>query len=362
MRMREKVRIFADMILRRFLSVVCMALLLAGAEVAACTSLIASGSATANGRPMIWKNRDTGADNNFLYRVERPGEIGYIGLFNGGDSLVTDEAWMGMNDAGFAIINTVAYNLPENGKNWIDREGFVMLQALGSCRSVDDFDRLLRELPKPTGVRTCFGVLDADGNGAYFEADDYNFVRYDLADAPDGVLIRTNYAYSGTPDKGMGYIRHQNVEDILGHAIRSHSLTPASLTDSVSCSFYNSMLGRDVLAGATSMAVDQDFVPRRSSTASIVIEGLLPGEDADSLRMWAKVAYPPCTHVVEVRLHDIPEEATATPENARCRLAEEAALLKNKVFRIRRGSGERYIDLDALRAIIPEQQRLNGYR
>lgn len=354
-------RIFASMLYKNFLSVVCAVLLFAGAEAAACTSMIASGKVTANGRPMIWKNRDTGADNNFLYRVERPDEIGYIGLFNGGDSLVTDEAWMGMNDAGFAIINTVAYNLTENDKSCIDREGFVMAQALGCCRSVDDFESLLSGLPKPMGVRTCFGVLDADGNGAYFETDDYKFVRYDLADAPDGVLIRTNYAYSGTPDKGMGYIRHQNVEDILGQAIRSHSLTPASLTDSVSCSFYNSMLGHDILASTASMAVDQDFVPRRSSTASIVIEGILPGEPADSIRMWAKVAYPPCTHVVKVRLHEIPEEALPEKGKAQCRLSEEAALLKKKVFRINRGSGPHYIDLDALRTIIPARQKLNAY-
>lgn len=335
--------------------------LLPASYVCACTSMIVSARASASGRPMLWKNRDTGAADNFLYRVERPGEIGYVGLFNGGDSLVTEEAWMGMNDAGFSIMNTVAYNLPENNPQWLDREGFVMAQALGRCRSVDDFEELLKELPRPMGVRTCFGVLDAEGKGAYFETDDYNFVRFDLDEAPDGVLIRTNYAYSGTPDEGMGYIRHRNVEDLLGSAIAERSLTPASMLDSVSCSFYNSMLGRDVLAGAAHMAVDQDFVPRRSTTASIVVEGVLPGEAPDSLRMWAKMAYPPCTHTVLVKLHEVPAEATATAENAHCRLAEEAAVLKNKVFRVKRGSGSHYIDLDALRAIIPEQQKLNEF-
>lgn len=322
------------------------------ASTLACTSLIASGKATANGRPIIWKNRDTGAADNFLYRVQHPGKIGYVGLFNGGDSLVTDEAWMGVNDAGFAIINTVAYNLPENAPSWIDREGYVMAQALETCRSVGDFETLLNNLPKPMGVRTCFGVLDAEGNGAYFETDDYNFVRFDLSDAPDGILIRTNYAYSGTPDEGMGYIRHQNVEHLLADAIKDGTITPTSLTDGVSCSFYNSMLGYDVLATDAHMAVDQDFVPRRSTTASIAIEGILPGEPVDSIVMWAKMAYPPCTPTVRVGLRNIPEEATATPGHAHCRLAEEAAALKEKVFCIRRGSGPHYISLDALRNIL----------
>ena len=71
--------------------------------------------------------------------------------------------------------------------------------ALGKCASVDDFAALLDSLPRPMGVRTNFGVIDAAGNGAYFETDDNGYTRFDLADTPDGVMIRTNYAYSGRP-------------------------------------------------------------------------------------------------------------------------------------------------------------------
>lgn len=316
-----------------------------------CSSMIVSGARTASGRPMIWKHRDTSARNNFLYRVEKEGSIGYVGLFNGGDSLVLDEAWMGMNDAGFAIINTVAYNLPENTPDWIDREGFVMAHALETCRSVDDFEDMLLALPKPMGVRTCFGVLDADGNGAYFEADDYNIVRFNLDEARHGVLVRTNYAYSGTADEGMGYIRHDNVRHILGPQIDTGSLTPASFVDGVSRSFYNSLTGADALDTDAEWIVDQDFVPRHSSTASIVVEGLLPGEKPEAMRMWAVLGYPPCSSAVAVGLHDIPAGASATPEHPRSRINEEADELKKRVFPISRGSGQRYINVPALREI-----------
>lgn len=316
-----------------------------------CTSMIVSGRATSSGRPMIWKHRDTSADNNFLYRVEPEGGIGYVGLFNGGDSLVLDEAWMGMNDAGFAIINTVAYNLPENKPEWIDREGVVMAQALASCRTVDDFEALLLSLPKPMGVRTNFGVLDADGNGAYFEADDYNVVRFNLDESHDGILVRTNYAYSGTPDEGMGYIRHQNVLDILGPQIATSSLTPASLTEGVSRSFYHSLKGCDALEEGGRWTVDQDYVPRRSSTASIVIEGLLPGEKPEAMRMWANLGYPPSSYVVKVTLDEIPAGATASAEHPRSTICEESMELKSTIFPIKRGSGKYYIDKDRLREI-----------
>ncbi len=341
-------------------------LLLSAGTAMACTSMIASGSATANGRPFIWKHRDTSAKNNFLYRVEpkHEGEFGYVGLFNGADSLVTEEAWMGMNDAGFAIINTVAYNLPENDPQWIDREGIVMARALEVCRTVDDFANLLDTLPKPMGVMTNFGVLDADGNGAYFETDDYKYVRFNLADAPDGVLIRTNYAYSGTPDEGMGYIRHRNVEHLLKDQIEQGTLTPQSCTELVARSFYNDQLGYDACTRDSRMVIDQDFVPRHSSTASIVIEGLKPGEEADAIRMWANLGYPPCSHVVKVTLEDIPEEAGPNSEKgAYSPMGLEATERMKLVFPIRRGSGQRYVDLEAVKKISEEQhlQSLNEY-
>lgn len=345
--------------MKSVIRILILTVLLAAGDAAACTSMIVSGAKSASGRPMIWKLRDTSAENNFLYRVEPEGGIGYVGLFNGGDSLALDEAWMGMNDAGFAIINTVAYNLPPNKPDFIDREGFVMAAALSKCRSVDDFEEFLVKLPKPMGVRTCFGVMDAEGNGAYFETDDYNIVRYNLDEAHDGVMVRTNFAYSGTTDEGMGYIRHGNVLDLLGAQISTGSLTPASLTEGVSRSFYNSLTRRDALEGEDEWIVDQDFVPRHSSTSSIVIEGLLPGETPDKMRMWANIGYPPCSHVVEVTLDSIPADVSATTDHPRSRRSEEADELKKLVFPISRGSGQRYINVRALREINASERALS---
>lgn len=290
------------------------AVLLGAVSAAACSSMIVSAAASANGRPMIWKNRDTGAEGNFLHRVEAPGRIGYVGLFNDADTLCTDEAWMGVNDAGFAIINTVAYNLAPNDPAWTDREGFVMARALQSCRSVDDFAALLDSLPRPMGLRTCFGVLDAEGRGAYFETDDYRYARYDLSDAKEGVMVRTNYAYSGPtvgietscPDndfRSWGYVRHRDVVDILGPQIATGSLTPASFVgtpaDSLALvrfaagdgytpadawggmcrALYNARTGFDMASSTADTVADEgEMVPRRSTMASIVIELPAPGE------------------------------------------------------------------------------------
>lgn len=343
--------------MRNKLCLCLLTILFAAVSALGCTSLIASGKATVSGRPILWKHRDTSATNNFLYRVEAAPDkgqpYGFVGLFNGADSLSLDEAWMGMNDAGFAIMNTVAYNLPENKPDWIDREGIVMALALGKCASVDDFAALLDTLPRPLGVRTNFGVIDADGNGAYFETDDYSYTRFNVADTPDGVLIRTNYAYSGEPDKGMGYIRHSNVEALLAAEIVTGSITPASLTDGISRSFYNSLLGYNALETGDSWTVDQDFVPRHSSTASIAVEGLLPGETPENMIMWANVGYPPCSHTVAVSLTEIPFEAGPnSPEGAYSPAGLEASEYMKSVFPVRRGNGQKYICLDVLRPIL----------
>lgn len=326
----------------------------------ACTSAIVAASATVDGRPILWKHRDTDATNNFLYRVEQPGKIGFVGLFNGADELNLDDAWMGMNDAGFAIMNTVAYNLPANSPEWIDREGAVMTKALATCRTVDDFEKLLKALPKPMGVRTNFGVIDAEGNGAYFETDDYNYERFDLKDAPGGILIRTNYAYSGAPDEGMGYIRHKNVEDLLATQLSTASITPASLTEGLSRAFYNSVTGFDGADSSESWAIDQDFIPRHSSTASIAIEGLKSGEDTSKMIMWANLGYPPCSHVVPVTLTSIPAEAGPNAESgAYSPMGLDASVRMLEVFPIYRGSGNRYVNLDAVRAISDEQFKIS---
>lgn len=324
----------------------------------ACTSLIATGAATADGRPILWKNRDTGARDNFLYRVEKPDCIGYVGLFNGGDSLVLDEAWQGMNDEGFAVMNTVAYNLPAPAPDRQDREGIVMARALEICRSVDDFATLLDTLPKPLGVQTNFGCIDARGGAAYFECSDSGYIRFDAADAPGGVIIRTNYAVSGIPDEGMGYVRYMNTEQQLREVIAEHRLTPEMLTEGISRSFYHALRGTCATDCNQQYIVDQDYVPRRSTTASIAVRGVNPGSPADSIVMYAIIGYPPVSPQYTVTLHRLPSEVLPQTGNAHAPAAERSVEAMKSVFPLHRGNGPKYICLPALRRLAFPQRKI----
>ncbi len=346
------------MIMTRFLLIFLMFAATA-AESAACTSVIVSGRVTRSGRPMIWKHRDTGTEHNFIARVGASGNRhGYVALFNGGDSLL-NEAWTGMNDAGFAIMNTASYNLMPDTATVKDREGIVMRLALERCITLDDFEKLLDELPKPLGVQANFGVMDSSGRAAYYETDDYDFKRYLLDDEPSGIIYRTNYSYSGEKDGGYGYIRESNARHLATSPAKDRRVTPELFTDTLSKSFYHSLIGRDFMKGDDRWVSDRDFIPRRSSAASIVIEGLLPGESPESMTMWTVIGYPPVSHTEAVTLDSVPQSLQPSGSEWRSPLCDETLKRKREVFPITRGSGEYYLDIDKIREYMPQQLRIS---
>ncbi len=318
----------------------------------ACTSAIVSGKLTANGRPLLWKNRDTNDQNNRVERVKaHDGLYEFVGLFDARDTRDT-AAWMGFNEKGFAIMNTASYNLNNDNvpEKDMDKEGVVMRMALERCVTVDDFERLLNTLPKPMGVEANFGVIDAQGNGAYFETGNYKYVKFDLKDEPTGILTRTNYSYSGTDGKGYGYIREKNEKHLLRKHIVNKDITPAVFTEEISRTFYHSVLGKNYNSGSQKYVVDQDFIPRAISTASTVIEGVLPGEPAQLTTMWIALGYPPCAdiHAVWTGENGVPAELQGTgPDNH----APQCDIVKKReaeVFSIKRGSGKSYVNIHEL--------------
>lgn len=346
-------------IIRKIL--VAMAVAAAGcAAAAACTSAIISAHATADGRPLLWKHRDTSAtDNKVERRSFTDSSLTYVALYNASDRDCR-EAWIGMNMSGFAIMNTASYNLNADNvpATEMDREGEVMSLALRTCRTVDDFARLLDRLPRPLGVEANFGVIDALGGGAYFETGNYGYRRFDLADATEGYLVRTNYSHSGRRDEGYGFTRENDAVHLLDSAARARAVTPELLTETLSRSFYNASLGRDFSA-ERGLVVDEGFIPRFKSTASVVIEGchpLIGIDDADAgfisrqYIMWTALGYPPCARLTPVWLTPggIDDGLRGLEAGGTSRLCNEAKALRDKVFCHKGGEKPVYIDMTQL--------------
>lgn len=330
------------------------------AEALGCTSAIIGPKASASGRPLLWKHRDTSAiDNKIEYIPSKDGAYGYVALFNADDRDL-EQAWMGMNDAGFAIMNTASYNI-KNDKvpnSEMDREGYVMTIALRSCRTIGDFEKLLEQLPRPMGVEANFGVIDATGNGAFFETNNDSFVRFDLSDAEDNVLVRTNYSHAGRKGQGLGYVREDDAKCLLRPYVESRSVTPEVLTEKLSRSFYNDLKGRDYATAGERYVVDQDFIPRYKSTATIVIEGMLPVEDASTVTprtvaeeyiMWTGMGYPPCSEILPVWCRDggVDDSLRGLGENGRCAMGDKVKARRDDVFSHSKGK-TKYVDMTKL--------------
>ncbi len=320
-----------------------------------CTSMLVSARMSGTGRPMMWKHRDTGAPDNFIERIvpKADGQYGYVGLFNGGDSLLT-EAWMGMNDAGFAIMNTASYNLAPDTAVHKDREGVIMAAALAGCATLGDFEQLLDEWHKPMGVQANFGVMDAEGGLAFYECDDYIWRKFDVNLTAEGYIMRTNHSVSGDPDQGYGYVRLESLKHILADDIAGGKIYPWNLTDKASRSYWHSLLGQDFELTAGRWAVDQDFIPRYISTSSIVIEGVNRGEPAGDMLMWAVLGYPPCSYVEPVTLDSIPDDLRPMLPGWHCERNMQVNASKSQAFPLHKGNGQKYIDMDYVRSMRPK--------
>ncbi len=319
----------------------------------ACTSAIIAAKNTVNGRPLLWKHRDTGEENNKVERTPaKDGNFEYVALYNASDK-ECKEAWMGYNSEGFAIMNTASYNLKDDNisSKKMDKEGVLMKRALEVCSSVADFKHFLDTLSRPMLVEANFGVIDAEGNGGYYETNNYKYKEYNLADAKDGILIRTNYSHSGrVDDDGMGYIREQNMKELVVPYLQKKNFTPATFTEDFSRRFYHSLLGKDYTNSGEEWLIDQDFIPRRSSTATTVIEGVKKGENPLLTTMWIGIGYPPCSEIRYVWLGEggVPEDLRGLGKNGHSTLCDIVVARKHDVFSIKRGSGKHYLNLSKL--------------
>ena len=361
----------------------------------ACTSAIIGADRTANGRPLLWKHRDTSSiDNKVEYIAPGADGFGYTGLFNASDSLLR-ECWTGFNSEGFAIMNTASYNIKDDDvpEKDMDKEGLVMTQALRKCRTVDDFQNMLDTLPRPMGVEANFGVIDATGAGAYFETNNDSYIRVNLEDSPDHVLVRTNFSHKGRPEEGFGYIREANAVRHLAPFVENSKVTPELLTEVVSRSFYHSLFDKDFLADPNQRwALDQDFIPRYKSCAVIVIEGSIPqssplmtndsptndtstnNSSTNDYIMWTGLGYPPVSVIYPVTYgpDGVHPDLLGLQPDGHSKASDEAKARRDKVFPRHYDNGDKYIDLSRLRnaegtgylqLIIPENLKTyNNFR
>ncbi|MBE9467395.1 MAG: hypothetical protein IMY72_03620 [Bacteroidetes bacterium] len=328
-----------------------------------CTTAVISGKYTKDGRPMLWKNRDTHAINNSLMYFD-DGKYSYVGLVNSHDKKKSS-VWIGMNRTGFAIMNSASYNLNLNSDaDNVGTEGRIMKDALSSCKTIEDFEAYLNNIKKPSGQEANFGVIDAYGGAAYYEFGHEGYVKFDANDpkvAPFGYLIRSNYSFSGKLGKeSSGYIRYHTVDQLFYQKASTVGLTPKDIEQNLTKSLYNSLTKRDLYKiygdlpeNSPQYEILKDYIPRIGSSSSSVIQGIKTGENPNLITMWTNVGFPLASIMVPVWIEGANELPYVVKYNEKFNdspICYAALKLKNeKILNIRWGKfASSYIDINAL--------------
>jgi hypothetical protein len=326
----------------------------------ACTLIVASGRATASGRPLLWKNRDTSDVLNKLMYF-KGAKYGFIGLINSTDA-TGREIWGGLNDQGLAIVNSQADDLVVKEKKYDGADnGLLMKMALGECATVDEVEKLLQREKGQHDLAANFGVIDALGGAVFFETSSDYYARFDTADrkvAPFGYIVRTNFAYT-SPDylEGGGFIRLERM---------SHLAETAQATGQLDVRFILQQAARDLNQEklqsyplAVALPADparplyintNDTINRNSTAAAIVFSGAPSPQRADLATMWVILGQPVTSVAIPVWpcSGKIPEAAAASGQET-CQLNALSRKLVAYLYPDQRGRMPQYLNVTRLR-------------
>jgi len=281
---------------------------------------------------------------------------------------VLPDHYGGMNAEGFALENSNSYNLPpgpaHNGfVDQGDDDGKIHTLALATCRTVDDFERLLDSTNVVGRTLTSnYGAIDAYGGAAMFESAGYEYVRYDAIDATDGFIVRSNYSYAGhsldNRRVDFGPHRHDAAYLLFQEAVRNNELTPLTLfqkiirdlsTDPIEESYalpYHGYVDNHPYG----CIPNYEAVCRESTRGVVVMQGVCSGERPDNGIIWAMCGSPLTTIAtpVWVRSGSVPEELDGLNSSRICdrgiQLLDQVYVLQNNLksvntWRLRNPSG-----------------------
>lgn len=316
-----------------------------------CTSLVAIGTGTVDGAPLLWKNRDNASElsNKVVYVEDKP--YSYLALVDG-QPANGRLAWAALNGAGFAIANTATTNLPASEPS--GHPAILMGDAARTCATVEEFEQFLQHnFGKNRGTRANFLAVDAHGGAAIFEAHANGFKRFNAADAPEQYLGNTNFSRSGTVDGGGGYLRFD----------REAALLKAAPGGRLSVDYVLQVMSRDLghpllhhperaewrkLPADTPVWLHTNYTIDRPSTASaVVIHNVKPGEDPRRATMWVMLGEPLTSIAVPLWV------AAGTPpaelwEGKDAALSSESARLKNVLRPLKATERREYVDVTRL--------------
>jgi hypothetical protein len=341
--------------LKRLFIFISSFLLLGKLTVFPCTVAVVSGKATQDGRPLMWKNRDTsGLDNKMIYIKGE--KYDFIGLIDARDKRVVN-VWAGINTAGFAIMNSASEDLSE-GENGMMNNGRFMKRALSECANASDFENLLKLTNGNRNVGANFGIIDAEGNACFYETSNLTFQKFDSKDpkvAPRGYIIRTNYAFTApVKNGGGGYIRFERASRLFQTASAEGHLDCKFILQEAARDLVNEKLNSSpltdpkVINSSSPVYINTNDRINRNSTASVALfHGVSNPKMAHLATMWILLGQPVCSVAVPLwaEAASVPRVLSG-PETAP--LNEFSRALASYLYPDRRGNLKQYMNISRL--------------
>lgn len=338
--------------LKQYVGLLLTALILhSSVAVWACTTGIVSGKYTVDGRPLLFKQRDSEqADNVYIY--SHSGKYAYVGVVPIGDK-ENRRVVYGHNEKGLAIMNSNSYNLegPIQGK--ATKSNLIRI-GLESCATVDEFEAMLRRLA-PFAYGSNYGCLDATGACVYLECGCQGVKRYDADDpqvAPHGYIVRSNFGMSGDLKKGKGYARYVVACELFEQAAANHQLDWKTVFSFSRC-LRHGWTRMDLnewmpeKESTPSMTAFRDFIPRYITGSAVVYQGVKQGESPLLTTAWTAIAHPFTTVCIPIwfgQEHRMPA-CVQRRDGGDCALVNWSNAFKKYLFPIDYGEGRDYIML-----------------
>lgn len=283
-----------------------------------CTVAVVSGKATSDGRPLLWKNRDTNNPDNKIVYVDGS-KYSFLAVVDAQDSGAKN-VWQGLNDRGFAIMNSLSRDLAPGTQAYTEN-GIFMRRALSECAGVAEFEKLLEETNGRRRVAANYGVIDAEGRACLFETGSDRYVKFDAADprvAPQGFIVRTNYAFTAREDNdtGGGFIRFERVQALFERAAAEDRLDLRFILQEAARDLVNEKLHSNPMSqlrrldASSPMYVRTNDTLNRRSTMSVSVFHGAPAPDKPYLAtMWTILGQPICSVAVPlwVRAGEVPD-------------------------------------------------------
>ncbi len=267
-------------------------------EVFACTIGIASNDITTSNKPILWKSRDISPSTTNTIRYVENLTYKFVGV----TTLNENRAWMGVNEMGFALANSLSNDLTVD--TGVFNNGNLIYNSLGLVGDLTEFENYLDFLTTSSSLdlelRGNFVAFDAQGNSKLYEVNNNNYWIFETDDVQYPYLLRTNHSINGGGFEGIERLIRSTA--IIQDLVNNNELSVPKLllkqvrdvSDSESQPF---LLPWD-FGDETPIFYTDYSICRRSTISAVVIEGIEEGEAPELTTMWLIMGNPFVTYAI----------------------------------------------------------------